>query len=457
MTMLSFKDKKVAILGTGVEGISSARYLKSQGALVTLLDQKNQDQLPNEVVAQAQNLKVDVFWGPGYLKTLNKFDLIIRTPGIRPDLPELLEAKRRGLEVSSNTKIFFDLCPCPIIGVTGTKGKGTTSTLIAKILEKAGKGVYLGGNIGKPPLDFLLELKSEDWVVLELSSFQLFDLTQSPHVAVVLMVTSEHLDWHVSSQEYKEAKFNIASHQTEKDFAVVNVDHPASKEFLEVGSGKKVNVSGKRELDKGVYVREGLIYRRFGPEEKVIETGKVGLIGPHNLENVVAAVGAVSVLDIPLEPIVEAIQEFKGLEHRLEFVRELDGVKYYNDSFSTTPETAIAAIKSFTQPEIVILGGSDKGSDYTELGQVISSAKNIKALVLIGLMGPKIKEAIEKFGGFRGKILEGAKNMEEIVSQARGEAKSGNVVLMSPACASFDMFKNYKHRGELFKEEVRKL
>ena len=456
--MNPFREKLIGVIGTGLEGISSARFLKSVGAYVTLLDQKTEKELDPEIVLQAKALEIPIIWKEDFLKEINRFEIIVRTPGIRPDVPELLAAKEKGVQVTSNTKIFFDLCPCPIIGVTGTKGKGTTSTLIYQILRRAGKNAFLGGNIGTPALDLLNNLSQNDIVVLELSSFQLFDLERSPHIAVVLMVTSEHLDWHKDKEEYKSAKFNIMKYQNPGNFAVVSVDYDVSKEFLNLGQAKKIQVSTKNELNSGVFLANEGIYRRIGvAAERVMPIADVGLIGKHNLENVVAAVGAATALNINVSQIAQAVKEFKGLEHRLEFVHEVSGVKYYNDSFSTTPETAIAALKSFSQPEILILGGSDKGSDYSELGKEIVSAKNIKAIILIGQMGPKIKEAIEKAGEFKGEFKEGAKDMAEIISQVKEVAKEGDVVLLSPACASFGMFKNYKDRGLQFKELVCKL
>ncbi len=410
--MLAFKEKLVGVIGTGVEGISSARFLKASGAFVTLLDQKTEKELDPEIVLQAKALGVETTWNPNFLKNLSKFEILVRTPGIRPDVTEILAAKEKGTLVTSNTRIFFEICPSPIIGVTGTKGKGTTSTLIYQILKRIGKNAYLGGNIGIPPLDLLNNLTANDFVILELSSFQLFDLERSPHIAVVLMVTSEHLDWHKDSTEYKEDKFNIMKHQSPANFAVVNIDHPVSKEFLELGQAIKIQVSTKEELGSGVFLANEGIYRRVGvAAERVMPISDVGLIGRHNLENVVAAVGVATALNINVSQIAQAVHEFKGLEHRLEFVKEVAGVKYYNDTFSTTPETAIAALKSFSQPEVLILGGSDKGSDYTELGKEIVAAKNIKAIILIGEMGSKIKEAIEKAGKFEGEFKEGAKDI----------------------------------------------
>lgn len=466
--MNPFREKLIAVVGTGVEGISSARFLKSVGAFVTLLDQKTEQELDPEIVLQAKALEIPVVWKSDFLNEIKRFEIVVRTPGIRPDVPEFLAAGARGIQVTSNTKIFFDLCPSPIIGVTGTKGKGTTATLIYQILRRAGMNASLGGNIGTPALDLLNNLTRDSLVVLELSSFQLFDLEKSPHIAVILMVTNDHLDWHKDHEEYKNAKFNIMKYQNPGNFAVINVDYDVSKEFLNLGQAKKIQVSTREELNNGVFLANEGIYRRIGvAAERVMPIADVGLVGKHNLENVVAAVGVATALNINVSQIAQAVKEFKGLENRLEFVREASGVKYYNDSFSTTPETAIAALKSFTQPEVLILGGSDKGSDYTELGKEIVAAKNIKAVILIGQMGPKIKEAIQKagmpaeasakVGEFKGEFRENAKDMTEIISQVKEVAKEGDVVLFSPACASFGMFKNYKQRGQQFKVEVNKL
>lgn len=456
--MSLFSEKLVAVLGAGIEGYSSATYLKSQGAYVTVLDQKSKEEIEADLVNKFSALGVETKFHPDSLSDLTRYEILVRTPGIRPDLPAIENRIKSGATLTSNTKIFFEQAVGKIIGVTGTKGKGTTSTLIYQILRTAGKKVFLGGNIGTPALELLPQLSPDSFAILELSSFQLFDLTKSPHLAVVLMVKSEHLDWHKDLAEYKGAKFNIITHQGPADFAVINVDYPISKEFLELGSGKKIQVSTKSELNSGVFLTNDSVYRRVGvAAERVVGVSEIGLLGRHNWENVVAAVGAATALGINLEPIALAVKSFKGLENRLEFVKDVDGVRYYNDTFSTTPETAIAAIKSFSQPEIVILGGSDKGSDFTELGQTIIGSTNVKAVILIGQMAGNIKAAIEKAGQFKGQIKEGAKDMGEIVSQAKEVAESGDIVLLSPACASFGMFKNYKERGRLFKEEVNKL
>lgn len=437
---MEFKDKKIAVLGLGVEGVSSLKFLKRQGAQVTCLDQKD---------------------GKDYLNNLSEYDIIIHSPGIKPTLPELLEAEKKGTIITSQTKIFFDLCPCPIIGVTGTKGKGTTSTLIYEMLKNQGLDAYLGGNIGVAPLDFLDKLKKDSWVVLELSSFQLQDLHKSPHISIMLMTVSEHLDYHSSIEEYVDAKRNILRFQTKDDFAVLNRDYPASNESDIFTEGKVLYVSRERDvLGDGCFVIDGKIMMSITSNKssrstsQVIDTKKILLPGKHNLENVCAAVMAATLAGVEKENIVKVLKTFKGLEHRLELVEEINGVKYYDDSFSTTPETAIAAIQAFKQPEILILGGSSKNSDFTELGQIIEKTENIKAIIGIGVEWEKIKE---KIYDLKFKIYEDCKNMQEIVENVSKIAEPGDVVLLSPACASFGMFKNYKDRGEQFKKEVKNL
>jgi UDP-N-acetylmuramoylalanine--D-glutamate ligase len=443
--MDTFKNKKIAVIGEGVEGASSAKYLKSKGALVTILDKKQ---------------------GEDYLKNLSQYDLVVRSPGVKPsELEKVLKnsisdgvgSKGKSPELTSQTKLFFDLCPCKIIGVTGTKGKGTTSSLIYEMLRKQGFDAYLGGNIGVPPLEFLDKLIKDSIVVLELSSFQLMDLNKSPHIAVMLMVTSEHLDWHSSVEEYIDAKRNILRYQTAEDFAVLNRDYLASNESDIYTNGKVYAVSREREsFDDGCFVRDGKVWLRIGGEAPIIGIDEILLPGKHNLENVCAASLAATLAGASMQSIVDVLKTFKGLEHRLELVTAINGVKYYDDSFSTTPETAIAAIESFVNPEILILGGSSKNADFTELGKVISQKENIKAIIGIGVEWTKIKSKIDNL---KSKILivEGADSMEKIVKAVSKLAVSGDVVLLSPACASFDMFKNYKDRGEQFKKEVNKL
>lgn len=455
MTAFKYANKKIAVVGLGLEGLSSAKYLAEHGASVSARDQKDREHLPEDGVKELKRLGVDFKTGEDYLSGLEKYDYVVRTPFIRPDLPAFVEAEKKGARLTSQTKIFFDLCQANIIGVTGTKGKGTTSTLIKLILEKAGKRAYLGGNIGQPPLSFLDETKPGDWVVLELSSFQLMDLDVSPNIAVVLMVTSEHLDWHSSTDEYHRAKYNIVSHQTSKDFAVINADYETSVSFEDETRAEKVWFSTKKEADPGVFVKEGKLWRWFhGKYEEIIALDKIRLPGKHNWENAAAASAATSIVGVSTQVIKEVLEEFAGLPHRLELVREWKGKGFYNDSFSTTPETAIAALRSFEKPVTVILGGSSKNSDYSDLGREVVGNKNLVNVVLIGETGPAIEEAIKKAGQPKAKILHGSGKFSEIVKLATQVTPKGGVVLLSPACASFDMFENYKKRGEEFREIV---
>lgn len=473
--MEHFKNKNIAVLGFGIEGMSVCDYLIATSSNITVLDEKKRADFDEKMLLTYESRGISFILGK--IEDLTGFDIIFRSPGFHPDLQFLKTAKEKGIEISSAIKLFFDLCPCPIIGVTGTKGKGTTSTLIYEILKLGGFDVYLGGNIGTPPLGFLEKLKPDSKVVLELSSFQLIDLGKSPadakamvgkpHIAVVLMTTSEHLDYHPDVYEYIDAKRNIFRYQTENDFAIVNRDYPASNESDIHSNGKIYKVSREQEVEEGCFVKEGLVYIKmdghaasgtFGEpkKEEIIATKDILLPGRHNYENVCAAVVAAILAGATIQSIIPVLKSFKGLEHRIELVKTVKGVRYYDDSFSTTPETAIASIEAFDEPKILILGGSSKNSDFSELGEIISESDSIKAIIGIGVEWEKIKESI-KYQVLSIKYIEGLENMKQVVDKASEIAEIGDVVLLSPACASFDMFKSYKDRGGQFKEEVNKL
>jgi UDP-N-acetylmuramoylalanine--D-glutamate ligase len=434
--MTDFKNRKIAIVNSGgkVESDSSARYLGQKGAKVTV---------------------IDLTQGEEQLTGLDKYDLVVRSPGVKISTLEKYVPKAK---ITSQIKIFFDLCPAEIIGITGTKGKGTTSSLVYEMLKKQGFDAYIGGNIGIPPLEFLDKLNAQSKVVLELSSFQLIDLQKSPHIAVMLMITSEHLDYHGSVEEYIDAKRNILRGQTEKDFAILNRDYPATNESDVHTSGKIFQISREREaMDEGCFVRDDKIWLRIKDQEiEIIDTNDILLPGKHNFENACAASMAAYLTGVSKENIAWALKTFKGLEHRLELVATVNGVRYYDDSFSTTPETAIAAIQAFKEPEILILGGSSKNSGFKELGEVIAKVGNIGTIIGIGVEWERIKAQIPA-SDTPIPVIEGAKDMKTIVAAAHKLAVPGDVVLLTPACASFDMFKNYKERGNQFKEEVGKL
>ncbi len=453
-----FQDKKVAVIGMGVEGFSSAQFLTKRGAKITVFDEKPQELWSTDALAEVHELGCELVTGSTAFSSFEGFDVLFRSPGVRHDHPSLLEAEKKGATITSQTKIFFDLCPGMIIGVTGTKGKGTTATLIYQMLIEAGLETFLGGNIGVPPLSFLDEVTPLSRVVLELSSFQLLDLTKSPHIAVKLMIVPEHMDYHKDMTEYVEAKRNLLRFQEATDYAVLNRDYPATNESDMHTEGKVFQVTRERTaVEQGCFVKEDAIWMSMqGREWKIIDLKEIALLGRHNIENAVAASMAATLAGASKEDIVHVLRTFTGLEHRLEFVREVDGVQYFDDSFSTTPETTIAAIESFESPEILILGGSSKKSDFSELGRTIKEAKNIKAIIGIGEEWETIKKSLFDLPPHI-LLLEGADSMAKIVKAASALAKEGDVVLLSPACASFGMFTNYKERGEQFKEEVNKL
>lgn len=445
---MDFANKKIAVLGFGIEGQDVCQYLLKKKAKITVFDQK--------IVSQKQGIEFKV--GEDYLKNFSVkgrpasgWDIIFRSPAFKLSTPEIVEAKKAGVVVSSATKLFFELCPGKIIGVTGTKGKGTTATLVARILKQAGKKVFLAGNIGTPMLGLLPKLTKASWVVLELSSFQLQDLQKSPHLSVVLFIVPEHLDYHQNVAEYVQAKSNIVQHQKANDWAVLNADNRLAKSFCALTKAE-VRFFSRQGKTNGAYVKNNQIFLKG---KLIGKTKGLKLKGEHNWDNVCAAVTASALAGADLASIKKVIFSFKGLPHRLESVGKVKEIEFYNDSFSTTPETAIAAIKAFKKPIVLIAGGSEKGADFTKLGQEIAKS-SVKTLVLIGQMAARIKKAALK-ANFRGEIILSSGGMKKIVKMAFEKAQAGDVVLLSPACASFDMFANYKERGNQFKKHARSL
>ncbi len=474
MNIEAFRNRKIAVLGFGIEGQAVLAFLLKHSLSAVVFDQKPFEEWDNTQQLLCTNGKVQTITGPTYLEELTGFDIAFRSPGIWRDSPQLLKAEENGLVVTSQVKVFFQNFPGLIIGVTGTKGKGTTSSLIYAVIKdalssnnfsdsspfKPDSKIFLTGNIGAiQPLDILENLTSDDVVVYELSSFQLQDLTQSPQYAVVLMVTQDHLDHHESLEEYHVAKQNIAAFQRPQDFKVVNIDYPASKKIVEVGSAQTAMVSKTERITTGCSISEQgeiFVHGFEVPENKAfIKLNEVLLRGFHNLENISASIPVALNLGIASESIQNSIKNFKGLEHRLEFVGTVNGISFYNDSFSTVPETSIAAINAFDEPLVLIVGGSEKNSDFTELGKTIAERKNIKSLIVIGDTAPKILEAVKATGDFSGQVYEHAKTIDEIFEQIKKTATIGDVVLLSPGCASFGIFANYKDRGLKFKNAVK--
>jgi UDP-N-acetylmuramoylalanine--D-glutamate ligase len=428
---------KIAIVGFDLEGRATYDYLTALGGHeITICDQNEQIGVPGGVASHL---------GDGYLNGLDEFDVIVRTPGLSP---RKILGQNPGVaeRITTHVNLFFGGSPTNnIIGVTGTKGKGTTSSLITAMLEAAGQKVRLGGNIGVPPLTFLSELDERSWVVLELSSFQLIDLRYSPHLAVCLMVVPEHLDWHKDLEEYLTAKEQLFAHQTINDTAIYFADNENSYRIASAGLGQEVPYFA---APGAVVENEAIMI----DGQVICELADLKLLGAHNWQNACAAVTALWRAGFrEPEPLRKALQEFSGLPHRLELVAEVNGANYYDDSFATTPESAIVAIQAFAQPKIVILGGSDKGADYSELAGVVA-ANEVKQVVLIGNQAEAIKAALDQVGFHAYEM--GGTSMTDIINQAHTLARPGDVVLLSPACASFDMFKNYKDRGDQFKATV---
>ena len=429
----------LAIAGFDTEGRSSYRFFLGQGHKLTILDQ-NQDLLAPSGVATV--------FGPTYLDDLDRFDLIVRTAGLPPRLIFTANPSLDPAKVTTQLNEFLKLCPSAnVIGITGTKGKGTTSTLIAKMLEAAGFDVQLAGNIGVPALDILPALTAESWVVLELSSFQLIDLQHSPKLAVCLMVVPEHLNWHTDMAEYIAAKSQLFAHQGRSDLAIYFAGNEASEAIAAHGSGQKLpycQTPGAVVSDDAITI-DGIV---------ICQTNELKLLGAHNWQNACAAVTTVWHITQDLAALRSVLTTFEGLEHRLELVRNYENVLYYDDSFGTTPETAIVAIAAFTQPKVIVLGGSDKGADYDELAAAVA-ASNVRRALLIGDQASRMQAALERAGFVY--FMPGGESMTAIVQTAHELAQPGDVVLLSTGCASFGMFANYKDRGNQFKSAVQAL
>ena len=432
----------IAIVGYATEGKVSAEYFARRGHTVTICDKSTDVEIPDGLASQL---------GSEYLNDLDRFDLIVRSAGIHPDV--ILE-RNPGVKPKITTAINEFLASSPsqnIIGVTGTKGKGTTSTLTYKILESCGRKTWLGGNIGRSPLEFIDELQTDDWVVLELSSFQLYDVQHSPHIAVCLMVVPEHLDWHSDVEDYYHAKSNLFRAQKRDDVAIYFADNAESKRIVSASEGAQIPYFA----DPGAKVCE---HNQIEIEKtvKICHVDELKLLGRHNWQNVCAAITAAWQAGCDdVAKIKQAVTEFSGLPYRLEFVRELHGVRYYNDSFGTTPETAIVAAEAFDNPKVMILGGSDKGASFDHLAKAVTK-ESVHHVTLIGTTAGKIKAALET-AGYSGSITEGLTTMTDMVADCQSHAQSGDIVLLSTGCASFGLFDNYKDRGQQFMEAVQAL
>ncbi len=439
--------RNIAVIGIGVSNTPLIRLLTEHGAHVTACDKKEKAAL-GEVAEELEALGVSLRLGEGYLDELNA-ELVFKTPGMRFDHPALEKARAAGAVVTSEMEVFFELCPCRLIAVTGSDGKSTTTTLIARLLEAAGYTVHLGGNLGRPLLPDIEKIKEEDLAVLELSSFQLHTMKKSPHIAVVTNLSPNHLDVHRSMEEYVDAKRNIYAYQGEEDLLVVNADNSITASFAPLAKGR-VRTFGSCE-GNCLYTDETHNILHNG--NILLRRDEVLLPGDHNIENYMAAICAVRDL-VPMEAIRRVAGSFQGLEHRLELVRTLNGVRYYNDSIASSPTRTIACLNSFDQKLILLLGGYDKHIPFDTLGEALCG--KAKAVVLVGATADAIETAIRSASGFETDppVIFRKENMEDAVAAARSFAVPGDVVVLSPACASFDLYKNFMERGHRFKRCV---
>ena len=447
--------KQVAIIGMGVSNIPLLDYFYDKNAKVTVF---STNILSDEIMEKINKYRYEVELGEDNLSRLKGFDIIFRSPSALPTKHEFQSAVKKGAILTSEIEMVLKLAPCKIIGVTGTEGKTTTTSLIYEICKKAGYNCFLGGNIGKPIFTKINQMKPEDIVILELSSFQLMGMTVSPNIAVVTNIFPDHLNVHKSYEEYQDAKKSIFRNQTEEGIVILNKDNEITEKFADEVKGKTIFFSSTKKLKNGyVYDREDGFIKKCtdGKCEKILNKNDIKLRGIHNYENICAALAATETV-ASKEAQIEAVKNFKGVEHRLEFVREIDGVKYYNDSIGTSPASTIAGLNAFDENIILLAGGSDKGLDYKEIGEVI--AKKVGTLILTGPTAQKIEEATKQALSEEKNIeIIHTNNLEESVKVAKEKARSGDIVLLSPASASFDSFKNFEERGNYFKTLVNNL
>ena len=448
------KGKKIAFIGVGVTNTDCIRLFAKKGAEVSVLDRKSREQL-GALADEFEQSGIRLVLGDGYLDGLTGYDAVFRAPGMYFHHPALEKARQEGAVITSEMELFFRLCPCKTYAVTGSDGKTTTTTLIAEMLKASGKKVYKGGNIGRALLPVVEEVSSDDAAVVELSSFQLISMRQSPDVAVITNVAPNHLDVHRDMQEYIDSKKNLILHQDGFSRTVLNRDNAITRDMTGLVRGELLTFSRQEAPRFGAYLRQDgmLCMRCHGAETEIMPMEQIRLPGLHNVENFLAAYSAVWG-DVPVEIMARTAQEFGGVEHRMELVRELGGVKWYNDSIGTSPTRTIAGLKAFGQKIILIAGGYDKKIPYEPLAPYL--CEKVSHLILMGATGPKIQQALEACPDYDGQhpALHWAESMEQAVQTADGLAGSGDIVALSPASASFDLYPNFEKRGEHFKRLV---
>lgn len=451
------RGKKVAVLGIGVSNIPLIDYLYKHASIVTLFDKKEEEKIDKSVINKIKDYGMKLSLGEDYLEKLTGFDIIFRSPSMRPDTPEIVKELERGAILTSEIELVIEMCPGTVIGVTGSDGKTTTTSLIYEILKENGKKCYLGGNIGIPLFTKIEEMDEETYVVLELSSFQLMTMKVSPKISVITNITPNHLDIHKSYDEYIEAKANIFKYQDEEGLLVANYDNEITRNLAKKANGKVIYFSSKEKIENGIIVDDRIIKKaEDGLRRHILNTKNMVLRGMHNFENACAAIGATSSI-VDIENQAKAIKDFKGVEHRLEFIRKIDNIKWYNDSIGSSPTRTIAGLNAFDEKIVLIAGGYDKHLDYTPIAKPI--VEKVSSLILIGQTADKIEKAVRDELKAQRKTMNiyRVNTLEETAKVARDVAKLGEIVLFSPASASFDMFKDFMERGNKFKKIVQEM
>jgi UDP-N-acetylmuramoylalanine--D-glutamate ligase len=448
--MYFYKNKKIAFIGTGISNNSMIRHCIKQGNDVTILDKNGN--LPEEFK------DVKHIFGEKYLDNLKDFEVVVRSPGVYFNNPKLIEARKNGVILTSETETFFNLCFCRTIGITGSDGKTTTTNLITEMLkaEENNGNIYMGGNCGKELFPLLDKIEPEDFAVVELSSFQLLSMRKSPDIAVVTNVAPNHLDVHGTMDEYISSKRNIFLHQNEYSITVLNAENEITNNFTQDVRGIARHFSSKNPVFNGTFLAKNgdICYNNFGETKVIMNKSQIKLPGIHNIENYLAAISAVYGL-ISVENIVKIAENFGGVEHRIEFVRELDGVRWYNDSIATSPTRVLAGLNAFTSKLIVIAGGYDKKIPFEPMAETVND--KVKHLILLGATADKIENTVKNAKNYNKIIIHRVENLEQAVLKAKEISEKGDIVTLSPACAAFDMFKNFEKRGEYFKELVNNL
>lgn len=452
----NIKDKKVAIIGLGISNKPLIEYLYNLGVIITVFDNRPQEKIDEDIWNKVIEFNLPYSIGENYLDKLAGFDFIFRSPSCRPDLPEIQKEVERGAILTSEIELVLKLTPCKTVGITGSDGKTTTTSLIYEILKRK-YNCFLGGNIGTPLFTKIADMKPKDIVILELSSFQLMNMDISTDIAVVTNISPNHLNVHKDYQEYIDSKANIFTHQNENGILVINYDNDITKNFAKSANGKVVYFSRRTKLPNGVIFDDNVVkICENDLRRHVINRKDVKIRGMHNIENICAAVAATESLISP-EDQAKAISEFTGVEHRLEFVREIDGIKWYNDSIASSPNRTIAGLNSYDEKIVLIAGGRDKHLDYEPIAKPI--VDKVSTLILMGETANKINSVVVEELKKQNKELNiiRVQNVPEAVLAAKANAHLGEIVLFSPASTSFDMFKNFEERGKKFKEEVNKL